>query len=137
VASGVTIRVEGVTELASAFRAADRDYQKGIQRELKPISELVAETGKSYAVGQRLYRSGDLVDSIKPGVRGFEALVRDTASKAGFNYPSVYEGEMSGHGLRKHGPRPFLGPAIETNEPKILQMLDALLDRVAVETGFA
>ncbi len=127
------IRVEGVTELKAAFKAADREYQKSIQVELREIGGIVAEQAKSFAIGQGLYDTGALVDAIKPGVQGFTAVVRDAANQNGFNYPAVYEGELAGHGLRGRGPRPFMAPAIDAKEAEILAGLDGILDRVAAD----
>lgn len=129
----VSIRTEGVAELKLAFRAADAEYRKGIQLRLREIGGLVAEEAKSIAEGLGLHKSGKLIARINPGVQGYIAVVRDSANKNGFNYPAVYEGELSGHGLKGRGPRPFLGPAVDKKEPEILAGLDSILDRVAAE----
>lgn len=125
------IRVEGVTELKLAFRRADAEYRKGIQLQLREIGEIVATEAKAIAAGLGLSDTGKLIARINPGVQGYIAVVRDSANKRGFNYPAVYEGELSGHGLRGRGKRPFLGPAVDRKEPEILAGLESILDRVA------
>jgi len=130
-ASGFTIRVEGVTELKAAFRAADSEYKKGIQARMRELAGLVATTAQEIARSNGLERSGKLIAAIRPGVQGAVAVVRDSAKKNGFNYPAVYEGELSGHGLRGRGKRPFLGPAVEASTGEILAGLDEVLAKVA------
>lgn len=129
--AAVSIRTEGVAELKLAFRAADAEYRKGIQVQLREIGTVVATEAKIIAAALGLVDTGKLIARINPGVQGYIAVVRDSANKHGFNYPAVYEGELSGHGLKGRGPRPFLRAAVDRKEPEILAGLESILDRVA------
>jgi hypothetical protein len=131
--SAFTIRVEGVPELKAAFKIADLQYRKEIQTRMRELAGVVADHAKEIADSNGLKKSGALIGGIKPGVQGAIAVVRDSVKKGGFNYPAVYEGELSGHGLKGRGPRPFLGPAVTKSEPEVIAGLEEVLDKVAAD----
>jgi hypothetical protein len=118
------IKIEGIQELMVACKRADSELKKGLQRDLKGIALLVATRAKSIAEAKGLRESGRLIASIRPGIQGSSAIVRDSANRAGFNYPAVYE---YGHGKA----RAFLEPALEQSQPEVMAAVTVLVDRMA------
>ena len=128
----VTVRVEGLNELKAKLKVADEETKAAVKGEMKQVGTLVARKAQELAEAQGLHRSGKLIAAIRPGVlQGMVAVVRDSAKKNGFNYPAVYEGKLSGHGLHGRGPRPFLAPAVEAETTEILAGFERVLERVA------
>ena len=113
------VRVEGLASLRRDFARAGKEQRKAFGAAIKTVAAGVAETAKSIARREDLFESGQLIDKIKPAVKGTVGLIRATATNDGFAYPGLYE-----FGGRA---RLFLQPALEQDEDEIVKELDQAL----------
>lgn len=141
-AAAGAVKVEGLRELVRDFRKMGKHVVRDVQRELGDVAKVVADEARSIAEAKDLRRSGDLVRSIRPRVRGATALVRASATHRGFNYPRRFEFEGGRRGasdashFRGRGPRAFLGPALDAKEGEIVDAMNDVLDRLTSRNGF-
>lgn len=131
--TGAAVRVEGLRPLVRDLGRVEKGLRRELQKELDEIAKMVRDESRDKARGERLVDSGRLVRGIKHRVRGSEAFVRSTATKAGFPYPAVYE--FGGRGIGKYGPRAFLMPTVEKQLPQTVSMLEDMLDRLTSANG--
>lgn len=124
------IRTEGVGQLLRALNKVDKDLRTKIRAALLSIAGLVAVEARQIAESKGLKQSGDLIASIRPGMRSGYAYLADTARHGGYNYPARIEFE------KKYGDRSFLGPAVEHRRVESMLALEAVLDRIVSEAGF-
>ena len=113
------IRVQGLNEIRRDFASAGKESRRAFTAAMKGIAEGVADTARSIASREGLFQSGDLINKIKPAVRGTVALIRATAARDGFPYPGLYE--------FADRDRPFLQPALTQDEGRIVDGLDDAL----------
>ena len=118
--------VEGLNPLVRGLRRAGDELGKDLQKELRLLAKHVATQAQKVAEAKGLHDSGQLVAKIKPSVRGGTAWVRDAAQRRGYNYPGRYE-----YGDRH---RPFLEPALASEQDVIFRGLEAMLDRLLART---
>lgn len=91
------IAVEGLSGLIGALRSLGAEVWPAARRELVIGAEQAASYAIFIAHQKGLYDSGELIDKIKAGWRGFYAYITDVATRvsksfpAGFNYPAIYE----------------------------------------------
>lgn len=136
------VRVEGIRELVQAFGRIDRGLRGELQSELRELADSVARRAQAIAEQKGLRKSGDLIRTIRPAVRGTVALVRAGATHRGFNYPRrlEYEGGRRASSdptwFRAPGSRSFLAPALDDKTEDVVAGVEDLLDRLAGEAGF-
>lgn len=140
-AGDFTILVENLGPVVRGFRRASKETGKTVRESLKRVVEPVAELARSFAVGQRLVHSGELVGRIRAFANTNEAGIRETATRAptsgerghsryageDFSYPSVYEfgGRGAGEAI---GPRAFMYSAAERGAPLVeIALADSLM----------
>ena len=116
------IRVEGLNELRRDFAKAGKETRRAFTAAMKSIAAGVADTARSIASREGLFESGELINKIKPSVKGTIAYIRTDAVRDGYRYPGRYEfGDLD---------RPFLQPALERDQEKIVNELDDALKRL-------
>lgn len=125
--SGYGVQITGLRELQRDLKRADAELPKALRAGFKAVGTTVAEEAKRIAQSQGLVLTGRLVRSIRPSVRGTTAVIRDTATQRGFNYPVRYE-----LGDRK---RPFLVPAVQRKEGEIVRDLEEVINKVLREAN--
>lgn len=147
----MSVEIIGLRETIRALNQAEKGLGRAVQNELRAVAAKVAGTAKEIAEQRGLRgdpgtdkgrgHPGLLISSIRPGVRGSTAYVRDSATRVsakypdGYVYPAVYE--YGGRGQTAHGPRAFLQPAVERDEPEVLAMLENALGRLHEEAGLS
>lgn len=128
-ANEYTVRVEGLNQLVRDFGKIEKDLRKELQAELKDLARIVQREAQEIATAKGLVRTGKLVRSIRPSVRGGRAFIRETATNKGYAYPRIYE---YGH----DGVRSFMQPALEAKRNEVYEGLDDMLDRLTDRNGF-
>lgn len=132
---GETLHVSGLQSLIRDLGKADRSLRVEIRREIKDVAQIVSDEARSIAEAKKLHKSGRLILSIRPGVRGNVGLVRETAQKGGFPYPMIYEYGGAKTGEEAVGRRAFLAPAVAGKQEAVVQAFERMLDRVTSESG--
>lgn len=128
------IKIEGLKSLQKDLKQAEKDLASELRKTLKGAATTVAEKAKEIAESKGLRDSGDLIASIKGALQGGAGVVKVTADRNGFAYPSVYEyGRRSA--WQSTGVRTFLEPALvakrEQIERDVLQDVDRIIDELA------
>lgn len=114
------IAVEGLADLRRDLRRMDKQLLVGFRETLKDAAQIVARE----AVSRAPRRTGRLVASIKPRVRGDVASVVVTArARDGYPYPRRIEFERGGQ-------RAFLAPALEAKRRRVEERMEGLLDDI-------
>jgi hypothetical protein len=167
-----TIRVEGLADLLKTFGRIDKQLSKEIKRELREIGGIVLKDAKANALAEGFGKpgasgrgSGDLLRGLKLRQRRGDIAIVETAMRAGFNYPKIYEfgGSDVRHGrggtftkitnrtatgarlaaggkakgaFGQFGSRAFMYPALEKNRAAVVEAFDDMLGRLASEAGF-
>lgn len=129
---GGTVRVDGLEELIRDLTRVQKDLKPRIRAELKDVASIVADEAQKIATARGLVDSGKLVRSIRPGMSGSTALIRETANRRGFPYPALYEYG----GSSSHPKRPFMEPAVARKQDQVRDELEKVVDRVMDSAGF-
>lgn len=117
------VRVHGLRQLGRAFKAADADLNRGLNRELLSVGQIVADDARRRfnAIDERS------AAGFRPRMRGFGRL------------------EVEQRRRRKTGKRPDYGalqmrrallPARSANTERVVDALDDLLGRMERDNGF-
>lgn len=117
------VRVEGLRELRSAFRALARDLDKQISRELREVGNIVRDDERDYLTrigASRKSRSG-----IRTQVRGPEVSIEQ-------RYGTV-TGKRGDWGARIMS---SLAHARSKRRPEVIERLEQMLDRIGRQNGF-
>ena len=136
------IEVQGLRSLVSAFREIDKTLVVEINQTLRGLAQDVRSRAREFALSEGFgppgtsgRGTGALIRNLKYSVRAGSAAIRETAvSKRGTLYPAIYE---FGHSA-KWGHRPFIIPALKSEEHHIYQSLEQMLDsllRVSEDTA--
>lgn len=132
------VEVQGLRSLVSAFRKVDKTLVVEMTQTLRSLAQLVRQRATEIAIsegfsppGRSGRGEGGLLEGLRYSVRTGSAAVRETAvSQRGTLYPAIYE---FGHSAWGH--RPFLIPALESEEHHIYTTLEQMLDHVLHSEG--
>lgn len=130
------VRVEGLRELDRAFGRASKELRRELRGELRQVGRIVADEARQVAARKGLRKTGRLIKSIRPSVKGAGVFVRAGAVTrsakypSGFNYPRRLEFEGGGR-------RAFLRPALASKQQQVVEQMERVLDRVADGFGRA
>lgn len=126
---GGTVQVSGLKELARDLGKVSPEIRKAIKAEIKDIAGIVANEAQRIATAKGLVDTGKLVRGIKPAISGTTGLVRDSTTRKGYPYPSVYE---YGHGAA----RAFVSPAADAKQQAVQDAFGDLVDKALNRAGF-
>ena len=73
--AGAQVRIEGLRELEAAFRKADTNLRKELQRELRGAAQIVADDARAYMSGIGASRS--TVSGLRGNLRGRSTAVAE------------------------------------------------------------
>lgn len=137
-ADSVTIKIEGLSDLRKALRAAADGSPKEITKALKPGATRLASTARSLAP----HRSGKLAASIKPFARGTSAGAQTKLPYAGvMEWATTYHrggrrpGEVTLVNVEGSPPR-YLNKARDEVAPKVVDDLFKALIEIASAHGW-
>lgn len=128
------VKIEGLKSLQRDLKQAEKDLATELRKVIKGAANTVADKAKEIARSQGLVDSGDLVASIKGGLKGGAGIVKVTAEREGFRYPSVYEYGRRSPWQDAQGIRTFLEPALDAEragiEEDVLRAMEHIVDEL-------
>lgn len=112
----MTVEVTGLNELVRAFSRIDKGMSRQFRQELRVgVGGPVAKDMKDMARSRGLRgKTGKLINSIRPSVRGATLFINESATNKAYPYPAVYE---FGHG----GARAFMQPVVDRLDGGLLE----------------
>lgn len=131
-ASGATVRVEGLRELSRAFKRISKDLSDDLVKELKAAGDDVKEDAESFALGRiRNMPQSPRWSGMRIGVARAQGLV--------YMVPLARSRRRPGGGRSNLGDLLMdraMDPALEKNAAGVVRKVDDLLDRLAGVNGF-
>ena len=117
------VRVHGLRELHSALKRYDERLKHELESELKQAGQIVADDARS-----RFSRYDEKsAAGFRPRLRGFGRVVVEQRKRR-------TTGQHPDYGALQM--RRALLPAVMSNEEKVVEALDGMLDRLGREAGF-
>lgn len=109
------VEVTGLNELVRAFGRIDRGMSRQFRRQLRVgVGGPVAQDMKQMAQSLGLRKSGKLINSLRPSVRGATLFINESATNKGYPYPAVYE-------FGRGGARAFMQPVVDRLDSGLLE----------------
>lgn len=124
----VRVEIEGLAQLQAAAAKMGSTLSRSLDDALDESGRIVADRAQSNAPR----RSGRMAGSVQPFRDGAVAGVRVTARRFSRGYPGGYP-----YPARIERIRPFLGPAIVQEAPRIVERMTEVLDDVQRQWGAA
>lgn len=126
-----------------ALRKMDKDLAKQVQKALKDdIGKVFVKDVQDHIRAQGLVKSGHLLRSIKPSLRGGVLYIRSSPAlnpgkKSPQGYAPIYE--YGGRAGGRRGGRPFLNPTLGdwAGSGKTEAAFGKAIDRVIDRSGFS
>lgn len=119
----VSVKVHGLRELNSALKKVDRELARELESELRDAAQLVAETARAkFSVIDARSAMG-----FRPRIRGFgRVVVEQRRRRTTGQHPEFGSLQM----------RRALLPALREDEPKVIEAIEGMLDRLGHGAGF-
>lgn len=125
-ATNPKVTVRGLDPLLRDLGRASKELAKEVRGELKDgPGEVVAAEARRILKRKGHVKTGKAAKRTKPTVRRNTVIVRNTAVRKGFPYPTVLE--YAGRGSSEFGPRAFLGPAIDSTERQVEEAFEDIV----------